>query len=38
MTPEEKKLQEVIIKRLEFGVAETIYLITINEFIEFQLN
>lgn len=38
MTPEEKKLQEEIIKKLQFGVAETLYLEIINAFVEFNLN
>lgn len=38
MTPEEKKLQEEIIKKLQFGVAEIKYLEIINAFVEFNLN
>lgn len=38
MSPEEKKLQEEIIKKLQFGAAEIIFLEIINAFVEFNLN
>lgn len=38
MTPEEKKIQEEIIKRLQFGAAEILYIQVLNAYIEFHLN